>query len=90
MFVLIKVFDFDFPILQAHQVLHLKFCTPFPLPLTTHHPPPPPLGLPIERTPLICNYYSVLYVDEYGVRWRYRGDFPYPKPAALKQFNILD
>ena len=47
MFVLIKVFDFDFSILQAHQVLH-------PLPATTHYPPPPP---PIERIPLICNYY---------------------------------
>ena len=33
MFVLIKVFDFDFSILQAHQVLH-------PLPTTTHYPPP--------------------------------------------------
>ena len=87
MFVLIKVFDFDFPILQAHQVLHF-----FAPPSHYHLLPttPPPLGLPIERTPLICNYYSVLYVDEYGVRWRYRGDFPYPKPAALKQFNILD
>ena len=29
------LFDFDFSILQAHQVLH-----PFPLPLTTHPPPP--------------------------------------------------
>ena len=46
MFVLIKVFDFDFSILQAHQVLH-------PTP-TTHHPTPP---LSIGRTPVICNYY---------------------------------
>ena len=30
--VLIKVFDFDFSILPANQVLH-----PFPLPLTTTH-----------------------------------------------------
>ena len=51
MFVLIKVFDFDFSILQAHQVLH-------PLPTTTHFPPPP--ALLIESTPLICNYYWYL------------------------------
>ena len=48
MFVLIKVFDFDFSILQAHQVLH-------PLRTTTHYPPPFP-----HRTPLSCNYYWYL------------------------------
>ena len=29
------LFDFDFSILQVHQVLH-------PFPTTTHYPPPPP------------------------------------------------
>ena len=47
MFILIKVFDFDFSILQAHQVLHPLLTT---TQITTH-------PLSIERTPLICNYY---------------------------------
>ena len=62
------MFDFDFSILQAHQVLH-------PPMTTTHYPPPSP----IKHTLLMCNKniiivkldYRALFVVGEKFRWFY-------------------